>query len=1235
MAFSQKSLNVLNYEILDFPQVQSDVFIFNDKYIPENNFKIENLSASDAGSGLAILNLINPEQTPFTSVSLTICVDLAIGSQAGNTDWFNLAKYTAKLLSGNVLNGTSDCSLTSFDQFSYINLDFTKDSKKLNDGIELLEQSQFSNYATGLINYPIGAIAEANTGKFDKALVLITDRKNVTSYKYVIELLNQRGIKFYCLTLGDEVKEEFQIVADSTGGKYFGNINDTSQVVKSVNSCLAYIYNYKPAKLIWQSLQNCEEEHLIQFDIAQDKISDSIIFILPDKYRPFFEVEPKYLNFSAVIPGMSKELEATITARNDDILITDMKFTSDYLQVTIGAPDASNPVIRIKKDEPHPLTIKFAPLDSALIFDSLVIVSNACYGEALLITGGFPNTPPKQRNLTLTKPVCGETLVIGDTVSVEWTGVLPKDVIQLEYTLDNGDNWNVLAKNINGLKFQWVVPDEITDGCIIRAIQLWPNNVGQTMDLWHRQAVQSANFNEIGDMVVSASTDLSAKVWNSNNGFELHKLIGHTAPLRWANFSPDGNYVITASDDSTVKIWDITNPEEKFSKSIMTLSGHLAEVKSANYSPDGKYIITASWDGTAKIWDAKTGDFIQNLTKETFRLWFAEFSSDGKYVVTVGNSSKIRIWKTDKWELYRTFSFNNGSVIHADFSPDGKKLVSAGWFGRAVMWDIETGDTLFTITHTDSISGINPINSANFDYTGKYFLTTSIDKFAKMWDSETGNLVKTLKEHTNAVQFAVFNFDGSRILTSSWDSTAKIWNLDKRDLQMDSTDCPIDINHADVLAFDHKLPDVITGQTNQFYLDTFLLNRSPFLIRIKDIRLKGKNPGDFQIVNKEKITELDSLSVQPLEIIFSPLNDGLRECDIEIDIPGETLVSKISGNGFQPELAVSTDYIDFGKVDLGEFKDTMLTLLIKNVSSKTIKILSVSIPGPDIDHFFIIKGSETTTLAPNEGKDFILRFMPEKAERSNSIISIKYDAYGQEAIIPLLGEGVLPIIDTATISITGIEAKEGSIIDVPIKVAYLNNSMFRETIEGFTVDLQFNGTMLEPMFKDYSSRVEEKSRILTFDLPSVFNESNILKTLKFRVALGNDTITELKLSNLRLKGKGKTAITLSSAEFKLIDFCKKGGLRLFDADGKIYLAQNKPNPVEKNTSIEFEVYEDGHTFLYLVDMLGKVVKTLQKGNLPAGSYTLDLELPELPNGSYYYILQTPSYRISKRLDISR
>lgn len=1232
---SQKSLKVLNYEISEFPNVKSEFFYSNNIYKPDNNLKKEGLAVKSGNSNLSIVSLTHPQQEPYNAVSLTICYDLAIGSQFDNQEWFNFAKYSADLLSKNVMNGISECALTSFDQFSYINQDFTKEKEKLREIIAVFTRSKFSNYATGLINYPIGAIAQAEKGQFEKALLLITDRKNVTYQKFILEQLVQRNIRFYCLTIGGEVKEEFQEICNSTNGKYLGNVNDSNEVARSVNTLLSYIYNYKPSELIWYSPQNCEEKHNIKFEVIADKITDSIDFNLPEKYRPYFDIEPKYLNFSAVLPGLLKELDATITARNEDILISDLKFTSEYLKVVKGGPDASNPVVRIKKDIPHTITVRFSPLDSALIFDSMVVVSDACYGNALLITGGFPNTPPKKRNLRLTKPVCGETLVIGDTISVEWTGLLPNDVIQLEYSLNNGASWDVLAKNVNGLRYDWAVPKYVTDGCIIRAIQLWPNNVGQTMSFWHKQAVQSSNFNGLGDLAVTASSDSTARVWNSNNGFELHRLIGHTAPLRWANFNPDGNYVVTASDDSLVKIWDIRNPEEKFSKNILTLSGHTAEVKSANYSPDGKYIVTASWDGKAKIWNGETGEFIKDLTTETYRLWYAEFSRDGKYLLTVGNSSRIKVWKSETWELYRTMILNNGSVIHANFSPDGSRIVSAGWFGRALVWDVEKGDTIFTVAHYDSTSGINPINSAAFDYSGKYFLTTSIDKCAKMWDAETGELIKKLKEHTNAVQFAVFNFDGSRILTSSWDSSAKVWNLDKRDLQMDSTDCPLDIDSAVVFAFDYKLPDVITGQTNQFLLDTFLLNKSAFPIRIKDIRLKGKNASDFEIINKQDFSKLDSLSTIPLSIVFSPAEDGLRECEIEVDLPGRTVLSRISGNGFQPEISVSTEYIDFGKVELGELKDTTLKLLLKNVSNKDVKLLSITLPGPDVEHFFILDGNEPITLKPNEGQDFTLRFLPEKAVRSNSIISVKYDAYGQEAIIPLLGEGILPIIDTATISIGVIEAKEGSIITIPVKVDNLNNSRFRETINGFTLDLQYNGTMLEPLFKDFSSRVEDKKRILTIDIPSEFDGNNILKLLKFRVVLGNDTTTELKLSNLRLKGKGKTAISLQSGLFKLKDYCAKGGIRLFDTDGKIFLGQNIPNPVENYTTIEFEVYEDGQTSLYLIDVLGKVVKTLQEGNLKAGEYKLDIQLPELPNGTYYYVLQTPTYKVSRRLDVSR
>ncbi|MFC2131968.1 hypothetical protein ACFLSQ_11080 [Bacteroidota bacterium] len=177
--------------------------------------------------------------------------------------------------------------------------------------------------------------------------------------------------------------------------------------------------------------------------------------------------------------------------------------------------------------------------------------------------------------------------------------------------------------------------------------------------------------------------------------------------------------------------------------------------------------------------------------------------------------------------------------------------------------------------------------------------------------------------------------------------------------------------------------------------------------------------------------------------------------------------------------------------------------------------------------------------------------------------------------------------------------------------------------------------MLQPLFDNFSSRVEEGNRILTFDIPARFDEESVLAKLKFKVALGNDTITPLTLSNVRLLGKGKTALSINSGEFRLKGYCTKGGLRLFESDGKIVLLQNRPNPFENSTTLEFEIFEGGQTRLFIMDMIGKVVKTIVNGSLSPGEHSYQVEAPELPSGSYYYILQTPTYRICRRMEIRR
>jgi len=254
---------------------------------------------------------------------------------------------------------------------------------------------------------------------------------------------------------------------------------------------------------------------------------------------------------------------------------------------------------------------------------------------------------------------------------------------------------------------------------------------------------------------------------------------------------------------------------------------------------------------------------------------------------------------------------------------------------------------------------------------------------------------------------------------------------------------------------------------------------------------------------------------------------------------------------------------------------------------------------------------------------------------NSSKVVFLYDGLGQQSVVALFGEGVKPRIDSALIVVDNHSAEQDEIINIPIRLKHITQDGFRETIEGFNIELKFNGTMLEPLFNYNSSIVEGKSRILSLTLPASFDSDKVLFNARFRVTLGNDTVTPLEISNLQMIGKGKTFIELESGQFNLKGYCIKGGTRLFDSDGKMVLFQNRPNPFETSTIIEFEVFEPGNTRLYVMDMLGKVVREIVDYPLSKGTHTYEISVPELPNGSYYYILQTPTYRMIKRMEISR
>lgn len=73
---------------------------------------------------------------------------------------------------------------------------------------------------------------------------------------------------------------------------------------------------------------------------------------------------------------------------------------------------------------------------------------------------------------------------------------------------------------------------------------------------------------------------------------------GHKRYVMRMALSRDGSLLVTASHDKTARLWDA-----KTGAALAVLSGHVMEVEDATFSPDGREVVTASYDGTARIWD--------------------------------------------------------------------------------------------------------------------------------------------------------------------------------------------------------------------------------------------------------------------------------------------------------------------------------------------------------------------------------------------------------------------------------------------------------------------------------------------------------------------------------------------------------------------------------------------------------------------------------------------------------
>jgi WD40 repeat protein/tRNA A-37 threonylcarbamoyl transferase component Bud32 len=152
--------------------------------------------------------------------------------------------------------------------------------------------------------------------------------------------------------------------------------------------------------------------------------------------------------------------------------------------------------------------------------------------------------------------------------------------------------------------------------------------------------VFAAAFSRDGKMIV-IGTEKEARLLDATKGIILDPPLTHDGTVWSVAFSHDDRLVLTASEDGTARLWE-TRSRTQQGPSFR----HDQSVKTAVFSPDSRLVLTASIDGTARLWDVGTGRSVGPAFRHRSGIACAAFSPDGQRFATGSSDHTARLWNT-------------------------------------------------------------------------------------------------------------------------------------------------------------------------------------------------------------------------------------------------------------------------------------------------------------------------------------------------------------------------------------------------------------------------------------------------------------------------------------------------------------------------------------------------------------------------------------------------------------
>jgi guanine nucleotide-binding protein subunit beta-2-like 1 protein len=291
------------------------------------------------------------------------------------------------------------------------------------------------------------------------------------------------------------------------------------------------------------------------------------------------------------------------------------------------------------------------------------------------------------------------------------------------------------------------------------------------------------------DILVSASRDKSLILWalgqgdrtafdeNVVVGKPVRALRGHAHFVSDVSLSSDGQYALSGSWDKSLRLWDLQTGQ-----TTRRFTSHTKDVLSVAFSADNRQVVSGSRDRTIKLWNT-LAQCKHTIVDECHTDWVSTVrfspSPTSPSIVSGGWDGVVKVWNLSNCRLKTNHIGHAGYINSVTVSPDGSLCASGGKDGTSMLWDLNEGKHLYTL------SGNEVVNALAFS-PDRYWLTAAVGSSIKIWDLESKTSIDelrvdatgaTARKYAAEVTSIAWSADGRTLYAGYTDNLIRIWRV--------------------------------------------------------------------------------------------------------------------------------------------------------------------------------------------------------------------------------------------------------------------------------------------------------------------------------------------------------------------------------------------------------------------------------------------------------------------------